>query len=95
MKTRFLLCLVTLFSSVLCHAYDFEYGGLYYKYVEGHSACEVTYNQRGQDYSGDITIPSEIELTDGVYSVVGVESGAFSESKGLTSITFGGNIRYI
>lgn len=46
-------------------------------------------------YKGDIVIPEQLEVEGVVYPVKGIESGAFNNCKGVTSISLPASLRYI
>lgn len=68
-------------------AYDFEVDGLYYKQTSLHYVGVTYYDANYNSYSGDITIPSSIEVDGNSYTVNSIEPNAFRGSTGLTSVT--------
>lgn len=78
-------------------AYDFEVGGLYYRYnYNDYSQVYLTYDdQNNNGYSGNLSIPSNITYNGSGYDVVGIDGNAFSNSYGLSSIYIPSSIRYI
>ena len=79
-----LFCVV----SVYAQEDTFEKDGLTYRVTNSWSSpgeVYVTKNESG-DYSGDIVIPAEV-LNDKTYKVKGIDSQAFKECTGLTSVT--------
>lgn len=49
----------------------------------------------GQKTQGDVTIPSKIEVDGKEYTVVGINSNAFSANESITSVTLPDNLKYI
>ena len=68
-------------------AYDFEVDGLYFKLTGPHSVGVTYYDANYNSYSGDITIPSSIEVDGESYTVSSIEPNAFRGSTDLTSVT--------
>lgn len=91
MKTikQLLITIAVLLCSATTYAYDFEVDGIYYNIISATDftaeVCEVPYG--GEDYTGDIVIPSTVIYDDGEYSVIFIEHSAFSSCTNLTSIT--------
>ncbi len=75
-------------------AYDFEVGGIYYNVtslenleVEVTSYCDYQDDEYDEHkYSGDIVIPETVTYKNRILSVTSIESGAFRDCSGLTSI---------
>ena len=89
-------------------AHDFEVDGIYYNLIEDYDrfneediiAVEVTYNSddsgtRISYYSGEITIPSQVEYNGETYKVIGIGSQAFYQCPELTNVDFPSSIVYI
>lgn len=91
MKTRITQTLLALLFALLfpmtMSAYDFEVDGLYYKLTSVHSVGVTYHDANFNSYSGDITIPSSIEVDGESYTVSSIEPNAFRGSTGLTSVT--------
>ena len=49
----------------------------------------------GEKVQGDVTIPSKIEVDGKEYTVVGINSDAFSSNESITSVTLPDNLKYI
>ena len=49
----------------------------------------------GKKAKGDVTIPSKIEVDGKEYTVVGINSNAFSYNESITSVTLPDNLKYI
>lgn len=86
--TKILLAsLLALLMPASMVAYDFEVDGLYYN-LTGPDYVGVTYHDANYNsYSGDITIPSSIEVDGNTYTVNSIEPNAFRGSTDLTSVT--------
>ena len=67
----------------------FEVGGLFYKTAEGYSMdfVEVTGNQGGGKYSGDVVVPGTVEYDGITYTVKGVGNRAFEGCGDLRKVT--------
>ena len=89
MRRLYTSLLIMLLSVVSAYAQDtFEKDGLRYRITNSWDTpgeVYVTKNEEG-DYSGDIVIPAEV-LNDKTYKVKGIDSQAFKECTGLTSVT--------
>ncbi len=91
----FLATIVALLCSFSVGAYDFEKDGIYYTITTTSSfynAVKVTYRgnsaeEYSNEYSGDVTIPSEVTYNNKTYSVNNIGYGAFLDCSGITSIT--------
>ena len=51
--------------------------------------------ENGKKAQGDVTIPSKIEVDGKEYTVVGINTRAFSSNKSITSVTLPDNLKYI
>ena len=69
---------------VVVAAYDAEIDGFYYNFDETNRTATVTFGLR--DYSGEITIPSEVTYNGDNYSVTSLGYNAFACCYNLTSI---------
>ena len=82
---------VLLLSAATATAYDFEVNGIYYNIGYWNDIASVTYKGSSYDayaneYSGTVTIPSEVTYEGITYSVTSIGSEAFSYCSGLTSV---------
>ena len=75
----------------------FEVGGLFYKTAEGYSMdfVEVTGNQGGGKYSGDVVVPGTVEYDGITYTVKGVGNWAFEGCGDLRKVTISEGISNI
>ena len=92
MKKSLLCFLILLMMPLASTAYDFEVGGIYYKFTDN-SSVAVTYeveptwdSDYPAPYSGTITIPSTVNYNDKSYTVTSIGDSAFWFCSGLTSI---------
>ena len=76
--------ILSVFFSISTSAYDVEVDGIYYNLISKGNVAEVTYGDN--QYEGDITIPSSINVNEVEYSVT-IIGRAFSYCSGLTSVT--------
>ena len=73
----------------------FTSNGIYYKITSGNTV-EVTYNNvNGNDYSGNVSIPSSVTCDGKAYSVTGIGASAFYMCENLTSVTLPGTVTNI
>lgn len=79
--------------SLMVHAYDFKVNGIYYNIISVEDlTCSVTSEcndyvcQYSGVYSGNIVIPSEVTVEEQTYSVVSIDSDAFSGCESLISV---------
>ena len=79
-----MVVLVVLFS-LHANAYDTFVDGLYYNLDQDSKTAEVT-NNKGSKYSGDIVIPSFINLNGVTYKVTSIGNSAFLGCSDLTSV---------
>ena len=86
--------ILSVFFSTSASAYDVEVDGIYYNLISKGNVAEVT-KRKNYYYSGDITIPSSIKVNEVEYSVISIESGAFSYCSFLTSITIPNSVTSI
>lgn len=93
---RFFTTLLFVFmSALIAKAYDFESNGIYYNILSStDKTVEVTY-EGNKKYSGDIVIPTTVNLNGKELTVVAIGKSAFSRCPDLTSITFGDSIKTI
>ena len=102
-KTKPLSCIksMLLLLAIVClssnaHAYDFEVNGIYYSIDEENpttvKVAEPFYDEELGDYvyhnvSGNVTIPSTVSYNGFTFTVIGIESRAFSGITALTDIS--------
>ena len=85
--------ILSVFFSISASAYDVEVDGIYYKLITKIKVAEVT---RGDNlYTGDITIPSSINVNEVEYSVTSIGENAFYYCRGLTSVTIPNSVTSI
>lgn len=86
MKTRFmylLLAMACLLSSVNVSAYDFMVGGIYYNVTSfTDMTCSVTYGE----YTGDITIPTNVTYNNRTFTVTSIDDKAFFQKFMITKV---------
>ena len=97
MKKRFTALMTTLILSILfsisASAYDVEVDGIYYNLIPKGNVAEVTKGDK--NYSGDITIPSSINVNDTEYSVTSIGESTFSFCRSLSSVTIPNSVTSI
>ena len=89
-KLWMLIAMLSVSASAL--AYDFEFDMLYYNIILDNEV-EVTYGD--SKYSGSLRIPAQVEFGGKNYAVTVIGENAFKDSKDLTKLEFGSNIRKI
>lgn len=88
-----MLCL-----SIHASAYDFEVDGICYKILsEEERTVEVTYSSWGNNgfYRGDIELPKKVINRSKTYTLTSIGWGAFSDCRGLTSLTIPNSVTSI
>ena len=85
--------ILSVFFAISASAYDVEVDGIYYNLISKGNVAEVT--KGGNKYSGDITIPSSINVNEVEYSVTSIGDEAFSDCKSLTSVTLPNSVTSI
>lgn len=97
-QTRlWLATIATLLCSLAASAHDFEVGGIYYNITDDVSqTVKVTfqgdnYYQYNNEYSGAVTIPSEVTYNGITYSVTSIGAEAFRNCSSLTAINISEN----
>ena len=96
---RIIALFMAVFVSINLFAYDFEVDGIYYNKTSD-STVSVTYKEEKSgvyysDYSGDITIPSNVTYDGKSYNVTSIGIYAFRDCTGLTSITIPNSVTTI
>ena len=92
---------VLLLSAATATAHDFEVNGIFYnKNEDENNTASVTYKGSSYDayaneYSGAVTIPSEVTYEEITYSVTSIGSDAFSYCSGLTSVVIPNSVTSI
>ena len=91
---------VLLLSAATATAHDFKVNGIYYNKDDWNNTASVTYKGDSFDtydneYSGTVTIPSEVTFDGIPYSVTSIGSEAFSYCSGLTSVVIPNSVTYI
>ena len=78
-------------------AYDFEVDGIYYiTDLWGDFAMVCDQGEDGDHYSGNVTIPATVTISDGTtYPVNRINAYAFSNCAELTSVTIPGSVTEI
>ena len=77
-----ILLTLSILISIVANAYDFEVGGIYYN-KDGNCAIVTSGDSK---YSGDVSIPSTVNYGGMEYSVTSIDSYAFADCTGLTSV---------
>ena len=85
--------ILSVFFSISASAYDVEVDGIYYNLISKGNAAEVTKGDK--EYSGDITIPSSINVNEVEYSVTIIGELAFRSCSGLISVTIPNSVTSI
>jgi hypothetical protein len=94
---KFLLSIIVLLPS-LCFAYDVEIDGIYYNLNQKTYTAEVTYkdpSNHRNSYSGQITIPENIEYNGSTFTVSRIGEYAFYKCIYLTDISLPNTISSI
>lgn len=91
---------ILLLASLIANAEKVKIGDLYYILDETNKTAEVAskYNYRpsNSDYvSGDLIIPSSIEVNGSEYTITSIGEEAFYECNGLTSVTIPNSVTTI
>ena len=81
---------VLLLGATTASAHYFEVDGIFYN-TSGNNTASVTYKGDSYDtydneYSGTVTIPSEVTYEGTTYSVTSIDDWAFSRCSDLTSV---------
>ena len=91
-RLKNLVLLLMILCAVDASAYSFVVNGIYYIIISDGTAVSVTYknysnNTYYSDYCGDVIIPSTVSYCGKIYPVVSINSHAFYQCTGLTSVT--------
>ena len=88
---QLLVAMTMLLCSVTVSAYDFMVDSIYYN-ITSDATVEIT---GGENYSGEIVIPSTITYDEKTYSVTSIGDYAFYGCTGLTNVTIGNSVTSI
>ena len=104
MKKQLLLFAMILLPLV-ASAHDIEVNNadgvtIYYNYINDGKELEVTfrgsgYNAYSNEYQGNVAIPEEVTYMNRTRKVTSIGGGAFTDCKGLTSVTIGSGVTSI
>ena len=90
---RLLLTLLMAVTAATAFAYDFEVDGIYYNKLSDGTSVEVTSGDK--NYTGSVTIPSQVTYSGTTYSVISIGASAFWGCRGLTSVTIPNSVTSI
>ncbi|MBQ2559444.1 MAG: leucine-rich repeat domain-containing protein [Fibrobacter sp.] len=93
MMKRLLVFIVAIMGYVGAWAYDFMADGIAYNIISANEVS-VTYTSN-DDYSGNITLPSQVTYNSVLYQVTFIGGGAFCRCSGLTSVTIPSSVTSI
>ena len=85
--SAFLLVVLMSMAALNASAQDFEVDGIYYDYDDEASGSSVSVASGSDKYQGDVVIPGKVTYEERTYSVTGISRSAFSNCRGLTSMT--------
>ena len=104
-KFTFLLTVLMSMVGIGASAHDIEVqngDGVFicYKYVNNKTELAVTYegssyDSNSNEYTGAVNIPSSVKLNGKTYSVTSIDSYAFRDCRGLTSVTIPNSVTTI
>ena len=87
---RLALITVLFLSATIASAHDFEVNGIFYNKNEDGTTVSITYKGNTynsyDEYSGKVTIPSEVTQEGTTYSVTSIGNCAFEWCSGLTAV---------
>ena len=91
---------VLLLGATTATAHDFEVDGIYYNKYDGNNTATVTYKGDNyyafaNEYSGAVSIPSEVTYEGTTYSVTSIVNYAFLDCSGLTSVVIPNSVNSI
>ena len=93
MKKTLFIFILSLFASVeIILASDISVDGIYYNFNNTNLTATVTYRGSSygaysNEYSGNVAIPETVTYSGKTYRITSIESRAFYECSGLTSVT--------
>ena len=98
MKKTITLSVLMLILSVIfvtpAFAYDVEVNGIYYNIDKTYKTAEVSGNSENK-YSGNIEIPSSVEVDEVIYSITSIGTSAFMNCQGLKSVVIPNSVTRI
>ena len=103
MKTikTWLTTIAMLLCCITANAHDFEMNGIYY-YISSSTNLTLSVTYKGNSYSnyaneytGEVTIPSQVYYNNKWYTVTRIRTEAFKECVNLTSVNIQGGVTYI
>ena len=83
--------ILSVFFTISASAYDVEVDGIYYNLVK--KVAVVTSGDK--KYEGEVIIPELITVNEENYTVTDIQSNAFSDCSGLTSIAIPNSVTRI
>ena len=93
--SRTVFCSLLLFVSSFAKASDFVVDGIAYNAVSmDDMTCEVTFDET-VNYSGSISIPSEVTYNSRIFTVVGIGYQSFKQCKEITDVKLPETIKSI
>ena len=98
---KYLFTALLLLCATVATAHDFVKGGIYYNITSTTDfTVEVTYRgssyyQYSNEYSGNVVIPESVTYNGSTYSVTSIDSYAFYNCSGLTSVVIPNSVTSI
>lgn len=89
-----ILFILSLLLPLMAHADKVQIDGIYYNLNTDIKTAEVTSSPYG-NYTGSIVIPQSVVYGGSTYHVTSIGSSAFSDCRGLTSVTIPGSTSII